>query len=296
MARRVLSALVTAVVGGVLAGGMLAAPAVAQPQTQARSAPQVSIADVDFTGTVALSNCSGSVVRPPAAVDDDLAIVMTNGHCIESGMPSPGQVIVDQPSSRTFKLLSPAGDSTLGTLQATKVAYATMTDTDVTLYQLDTSYAAIQSQFGIRALDLSADHPTDGADIRVVSGYWKKIYSCNVDGFVYELHEAGWVWKDSLRYTSTCNVIGGTSGSPIIDVASGKVVGINNTGNENGQQCTLNNPCEVAPDGTVTVRQGTNYGEQTYLITPCVGAGNTIDLSQPDCALPKPAAVSHALR
>ncbi len=58
-----------------------------------------------------------------------------------------------------------------------------------------------------------------GAAISVVSGYWKKTYNCNVDGFAYRLKEGDWTWKDSVRYTAPCKVIGGTSGSPVVDVA-----------------------------------------------------------------------------
>ncbi|MFC3898738.1 hypothetical protein ACFOWZ_45345 [Lentzea rhizosphaerae] len=32
--------------------------------------------------------------------------------------------------------------------------------------------------------------------------------------------------------------------------------GVHSTGNDSGEQCTANNPCEVAADGTVTVRKG----------------------------------------
>ncbi|MCC3772602.1 serine protease [Streptomyces sp. UNOC14_S4] len=243
---------------------------------------------VDFAGTVALSNCSGSLIKLPNSGDNDPALVMSNGHCLETGMPGPGQVITDQPSSRTFTLLK-SDASSAGTLRATKVAYSTMTDTDVTLYELNQTYAQIKQRYRIDALNLSSDHPTTGTPIKVVSGYWKKIYSCNVDGFVHELHEADWTWKDSLRYTPSCNTIGGTSGSPVIDANTGKVVAINNTGNENGEQCTMNNPCEVDENGQVTVRQGINYAEETYGIGKCFAPGNKLDLSLPDCALPQPA-------
>ena len=47
---------------------------------------------VNFAGTVALSNCSGSVVRMPDSEDNDPALVMTNGHCLETGFPGPGEV------------------------------------------------------------------------------------------------------------------------------------------------------------------------------------------------------------
>ncbi|MFH8569032.1 trypsin-like peptidase domain-containing protein [Streptomyces sp. NPDC017993] len=254
---------------------------------EARQKPRTKA--VNFAGTVALSNCSGSVVRMPESQADDPALVMSNGHCLESGMPGAGEVIVDQPSTRSFTLLS-ASASAVGTIKATKVAYATMTDTDVSLYETGSTYAQIEQRYGIKPLELATEHPTQGAAISVVSGYWKKIYSCSVDGFAHTLKEGEWTWKDSVRYTPECKTIGGTSGSPVIDHASGKVAAINNTGNEDGEECTVNNPCEVDENGQVTVHQGTNYAQQTYGIPKCFGVGNKLDLSKEGCALPKPSA------
>ncbi|MGI5402596.1 trypsin-like serine peptidase [Streptomyces sp. CA-135486] len=286
-------------VGAFLALALLgagAAPAVAVTTADAASAatstepgakPRVDLKAVDFAGTVALSNCSGSLVRTPASEPDDPALVLSNGHCIESGFPAAGEVVVDQPSTRSFSLLNSAG-SRVATLRASKIAYATMTDTDISLYQLTRTYAQIQSSYGIKALELNAAHPVQGTAIKVVSGYWKRIYSCNIDGFAYLLKEGEWTWKDSVRYTSSCNTIGGTSGSPVVDNATGKVVAVNNTGNEDGGRCTDNNPCEVDESGKVTVRQGINYAQETYVIVPCVGLDNKIDLGRAGCTLPKP--------
>ncbi|GAA0681852.1 serine protease [Kitasatospora atroaurantiaca] len=242
---------------------------------------------VDFAGTVALSNCSGSLVRMPNSVATDPALILTNGHCLETGMPAPGEVIVNQSSSRGFTLLSSTAGR-LGTLRANKVVYSAMTDTDVTLYQLNTTYSSIRSRYGISPLTMSASHPLAGASIKVVSGYWKKTYSCNIDGFVYRLKEGGWTFKDAVRYTSSCNTIGGTSGSPVIDTATGQVVAVNNTGNEDGETCTENNPCEVDENGKVTVRQGINYAQETYGIPACFASGNKLDLTLAGCALPRP--------
>ncbi|MFF3212764.1 serine protease [Streptomyces sp. NPDC002886] len=263
--------------------GAAASPAVAQaPRDTAAQAVAVN-----FAGTVALSNCSGSVVRVPNSLPSDPALVLSNGHCLESGMPAAGQVVKDKASSRSFSLLNASG-SKVATLRASKISYATMTDTDISIYQLTKTYAQISSQYGINALTLNDAHPVQGTSIKVVSGYWKRTYSCTVDGFAYRLKEGEWTWKDSLRYTSSCNTIGGTSGSPVIDTTTGKVVAVNNTGNEDGASCTVNNPCEVSESGAVTVRKGINYAQQTYIIVPCVGPGNAIDLSRPGCTLPKP--------
>ncbi|WP_328626497.1 serine protease [Streptomyces sp. NBC_00353] len=259
----------------------------AAPTAKAAAPQAVKAKAVNFAGTVALSNCSGSVVRTAASLPSDPALVLSNGHCMETGFPGPGEVVFNRSSTRSFTLLNSAG-SGVGTLRASKIAYGTMTDTDISLYQLTRTYAQIESTYGIKALELNAAHPVQGTAITVVSGYWKRTYSCNVDGFVYRLKEGEWTWKDSVRYTSACRTIGGTSGSPVIDNATGKVVAVNNTGNEDGQQCTDNNPCEVDESGNVTVRQGINYAQETYGIVPCIGTGSQIDLSRAGCALPKP--------
>ncbi|MGO4461909.1 serine protease [Streptomyces sp. M-16] len=269
--------------------GAAAAPAVASAphDTDRATAKNPQAVAVTYAGTVALSNCSGSVVRTPASQPNDPALVLSNGHCLETGFPAAGEVLVNRASSRSFSLLNASG-SKVATLRASKIAYGTMTDTDVSLYQLTKTYAQIQSQYGIDALTLNDTHPAQGSSIKVVSGYWKRTYSCSVDGFAYRLKEGAWTWKDSVRYTSSCNTIGGTSGSPVIDTTTGKVVAVNNTGNEDGQRCTDNNPCEVDENGNVTVRQGINYAQETYVLVPCIGPGNQIDLNRPGCVLPKP--------
>ncbi|MEU9308709.1 serine protease [Streptomyces sp. NPDC048256] len=253
--------------------------------TKAAAAP--TLRAVNLAGTVALSNCSGSVVRFPNSLDTDPALVLSNGHCLSTGFPEPGEVLVNQASSRTFGLLNSAG-TRVATLRASKLAYGTMTDTDVSIYQLTSTYATIKNSYGISALTVQDTHPTAGTAITVASGYWKRLYSCNIDGFVYRLKEGDWTWKDSVRYTSACQTIGGTSGSPVIDQSTGKVVAVNNTGNEDGARCTENNPCEVDASGNVTVRQGINYAQETYLIPACFTTGNQLNLSATACTLPKP--------
>ncbi|MFB6959953.1 serine protease [Streptomyces sp. NPDC056309] len=270
--------------------GAGAAPAVAGTaggDTGTRTRP--NDAPVTFAGTVALSNCSGSVVRTPQSQPDDPALVLSNGHCIESGFPKAGQVIVDQPSTRTFKLLDEDA-GVLGTLQADQISYATMTDTDISLYRTTTTYAEIESKYHVRPLLLDPRHPRKNTEITVASGYWKKQYKCSVDGFVNQLKEYWWTWKDSVRYTPECQTIGGTSGSPVIDDHTGRVIAVNNTHNEDGEQCTLNNPCEVDRKGRITVRHGTRYAQETYGIVPCVVDGSKLDLGRKGCELPKPQA------
>ncbi|MFE2378153.1 serine protease [Streptomyces sp. NPDC059398] len=299
--RKPLLATLTAVTLGAAAlagttGTAAAAPAGADGTTPTAAHPATApakAAAASFAGTVALSNCSGSLIRMPNSQASDPGLVLTNGHCLETGFPSAGQVITGQSSTRSFTLLN-ASAGTAGTLKANKVVYSTMTDTDVTLYQLTKTYAQIQQSTGIAPLTLSAGHPVQGHAINVVSGYWKRVYSCSVDGFAYRLKEDQWTWKDSVRYTPQCQVIGGTSGSPVIDTTTGQVTAVNNTINESGERCTLDNPCEVNEQGAVTVREGIGYAEETYGIPACFTTGNKLNLSAAGCTLPKPAAARPA--
>ncbi|MFF1955068.1 putative Ig domain-containing protein, partial [Kitasatospora herbaricolor] len=270
-----------------LAAAFGAAAIVAGVLTSAATPAQAAAQAGDLTSTIALSNCSASLVRYPASVDTDRALMLTNGHCLPT-MPSAGQVIQNASASRSGTLLSPSGAS-LGTVQADKVLYATMTGTDVALYQLTDTYASITTKYATTALTISDTHPVDGSSMFIPSSYWKQTWNCSVNGFVGTLREDEWTWHDSIRYSTGCNTTHGTSGSPIVDATSKRVVGINNTGNDDGAMCTLNNPCEVAADGTTKVTKGQSYGQQVYWFTTCLGTGRVIDLNVSGCLLTKPA-------
>ncbi len=163
-----------------------------------------------------------------------------------------------------------------------------MTGTDVALYRLTSTYATLSSRYGVTALTIASSRPSDGASIAIPSSYWKRIGNCKIDGFVPQLREGEWTWRDSIRYDTACDTIHGTSGSPIVDAATNQIVGINNTGNDDGERCTLNNPCEVAADGTTKAFQGQSYGEQTYWFTTCLTTSRTIDLNRSGCLLTRP--------
>ncbi|MBB5868767.1 hypothetical protein F4553_002146 [Allocatelliglobosispora scoriae] len=276
MLRRIAITLGAVVLGAAVIGGP-ATPAAADNTLLAAS----------LNATIALNNCSASLVRYPSSVSTDRALMLTNGHCYEGGMPGAGVVLQNRSSTRSGTLLNASGTN-LGTVRADTLLYATMTGTDVALYRLNTTYASIQSSYGVTALTISASHPVNGSTMYIPSSYWKQIWNCSINGFVPTLREDVWTWKDSIRYSSGCNTTHGTSGSPIVDLASNNIVGINNTGNDNGQMCTLNNPCEVDADGTTHAYQGQSYGQETYWFTTCLNSSNTIDLTIAGCLLTKP--------
>jgi hypothetical protein len=289
---RLLVAAATAIAGSALtipaAVAMTPASAPAAAPASSRVVPQLQAAGL--ASTIALSNCSGSLVRYPSSLTSDRAMLLTNGHCYEGGFLAAGQVLVNTSSSRTGKLLN-ANGTAVATVRADRVLYATMTGTDVTLYRLSQTFTQIKNATGLSALTISSSHPVAGSAVSIPSSYWKKTYSCAINGFVPTLREGDWTWHDSIRYRfpdTGCQTIGGTSGSPIVDNASLQITGINNTSNEQGQACTLDNPCEVNSNGSVTYTQGQNYGQETYWFTTCLTSTNAIDLNKTGCLLTKP--------
>lgn len=246
---------------------------------------QDSPAAPNFSGAIALSNCSGSVVRWQTSQASDKALVLTNGHCYD--FMGAHEVVVNKPSGRSVTLLS-ANGSTAGTVSTVRLLYATMSRTDVALYQLSKSYRDLQSTYGVPAFTLASTKPApENQAIQVLSGYWKIAYNCNLNGFAYRLHEDVWTWRTSLRYSDGgCQVIGGTSGSPVLD-SSRTQIGINNTINENGRRCTINNPCEEDRNGNISVHLHRGYGQETWIFYTCL-SNNLITLSKPGCRLPSP--------
>ncbi len=252
---------------------------------------------VNFRAIVALSNCSGSVVRFETSQPSDFGMVLTNGHCLQDffgsartlsayfAMIKPGQNIIDQSSDRTFALLSNDGSKS-ATLRASRVMLSTMTGTDVTLYRLTETFQELSDKYKIQPLVISSKHPVVGTPISIVSGYWKRGYVCHIDDFIYSIHEGGYQMFDSIRYSSPgCEIIGGTSGSPIINPATYELIGINNTTNESGERCTMDNPCEVDAKGQITVRTHAGYGQETYILYSCLNAQRQIDASMTGCFL-----------
>ena len=251
-------------------------------------APAQAVSATTLASTIALSNCSASLVRYPTSASGDRAMMLTNGHCYEGGFLSAGQVLQNRTSSRSGTLLNASGRS-LGTVRADRVLYATMTGTDVTLYRLTSTYATLSSRYGATALTISASRAPAGASIAIPSSYWKRIWNCKIDSFVTTLREGEWTWHDSIRYDVNCDTIHGTSGSPIVNASTGQIVGINNTGNDDGEMCTLNNPCEVDANGVTHAYLGQSYGQETYWFTTCLTSSRTIDLTISGCLLTKPA-------
>lgn len=234
----------------------------------------------DFEATVQYLGCSAAIIRFDDNQPEDKGVLLTNGHCVE--FLSPNTAIGDIDEERVVSVLNSNGNET-GTLFLTKLLYATMTNTDLALFELEDSYQEIQNRFGIEALILSRTPATGGTAIRIPSALHLEEYRCDIDGIVPTLRESVWEWTNSLRYF--CDTIKGTSGAPIIALESGLVIGVNNTVSSAGVACEIDSPCEVNDDGSIIFMENLAYGQQTSDLYLCRDEVGELDFGKTECPL-----------
>lgn len=238
------------------------------------------------SATIRPSGCAASVVRTAASRPADPALLLTNGHCVFPARPEPGQTLLDQPARHPV-VLNGADSNAVARATTTRLLLATMTGTDVALYRLDQSYAQLAAK-GVPAHPLTTTGPAPGTPLTMHAGADQTTFRCTVGAVVPTLREAGYTQRSALRYAdaTSCAPQAGTSGSPLIDPRTGAVVAIHNshvTGD--AKPCRENEPCEVAPDGTVTAVKGRGYAQQVAGLAPCLDAGSTLAPSRPGCTL-----------
>lgn len=239
-------------------------------------------AEFDFSGQVSLGNCSGSVVR---YTDNDSAkaVVLTNGHCLDMMGSEPNAVVVNQPMRRDYRAF--VDRTRMVTVQTTRILYGIMQPHDLALVELDSTYAELEAQ-GIKARGIQPVPAKVGDQVILASGLFKSVQECNVEGIIHRIREDKWTNHDSYKYRK-CISIHGTSGSPLINSATGLVVGVNYTHNDDGEECTFNNPCEIDEHGNIKVDQGASYGDQIHKILTCVDRSGKFDSTLSRCDLPR---------
>lgn len=240
-----------------------------------------------LAGTVRFSNCSGFLFTVEGRSPEKNALVMTNGHCLDPlglSMLAPNEVRINRSSSRNILLI---GDRVQVKVTTKRLLYATMTLTDMAIYELPQSYAYLSTKYAITPLLLANSAPTSGTPVLVRSAYKKRTYECVIEEVLHGLREGGRSFSASLRFDAACGTKNGTSGSPVTLADGVTVVGINNTRNNSGKMCGNNNPCEVREDGSTSVIRNRSYGQQTALVYDCLNSEMDLDLNVETCRLPK---------
>lgn len=237
----------------------------------------------DLLGMASL-RCSGSLVYLNRKASDR-AVVITNGHCSRETLLAPGETLVNVPYKRRSAPVSIGTRDGMVSVEVARVLYATMTDTDLALLELEETYEELTAQ-GAKVFKIADRDPVPGTRTRVVSGFWQERQDCVIEANVPTLLEGDWTFKNAFSFDRGCLVRGGYSGTPVIDSASNLVVAVVNTVNENGLSCAINNPCEVR-DGKKFADKDRGYAQRVTDVPACVDAKGEIALNQKDCKLPR---------
>lgn len=232
-----------------------------------------------LNGMVA-NKCSGSVVDI-GRKENAFAVVLTNGHCVTHKLLPPRVYVKDERYVRsTIEVFNTEGVSI--PVPPRNILYGTMEGGDIGLIEIGVTYKELKAR-GVRIFELSNQDARPGEVLFTASGFWKASLNCVYSQNVSQILEDKYVWSNGMALDS-CNTKSGWSGSPLISSSTGKIVGVLNSGNENGERCTINNPCEKDPNGSISVKKGRAYGTPTSVLLNCISNGN-INLEKPGCRL-----------
>jgi hypothetical protein len=296
-----------ALAAGLLAGSLgSAAPATAEgplpvPPGATADGPALRLAELDPAIAAAYSGaalvdvgggCSGVLVAPVAGPvpPGAPATVLTNGHCIDF-LP-PTAVMRHEPGSGSVTFGWPGSGRIDAVVGVAAIPWASMKGTDLAVLTLDAPLADLLAQ-GVRPLPIAGAPPPDGSRVVIVGAPSHagtddrelELVVCTL-GPRHALVEGDWSWTGFA--SDHCGGIRpGSSGSPVIDPATGELVGLINTGTAGSDQlsdCAVDRPCEVGPAGGRTAPD-TSYGPLVAGLGGCFDAGWRFTGPGPGCPL-----------
>ncbi len=225
--------------------------------------------------SVPAADCSGSFFKMDGMTDDQMALVLTNGHCVGLGSfqgryPDNNELFIDYPSSS--HVIARKDKSERGELfRYDRLLFATMTGVDLAVIELKVSYKDLMDR-GHSIYTLAKEVPKPGSTL-VFDSYNRDARSmCKVEKAIHQVKEGPWTWKHSLRLeaSSHCSFVHGQSGTPGVDESSHLIYSLAQTVYEGQDPCTFDNPCEVSEDGHVSVgKVGQSYAVPVTALYNC---------------------------
>jgi hypothetical protein len=238
----------------------------------AAALPFAGAAMVDVGG-----GCSGVLVRPGGdPVPDAPAYALTNGHCID--LLPPSEVRRDARARGTVTFGWPGGPLD-ETAEVSSVRWASMKGTDLAILELDRTLEDLQAA-GVPAYPIALEPRGPGTHVAIVGApvpeddtdRQLRLAVCALLPPV-DLVEDRWWWHGFPR-DDCAGIRHGSSGSPVLDLATGELVGLVNTGTEGSEgrsDCMFDRPCEVAMGAAVS-REDAVYGPSVAGLAACWGA------------------------
>ena len=206
-------------------------------------------------GLAIVNSCSAGVVRYKESKADDRALVVTNGHCLLLNMtfgrplpyPLAGEILRNVTEPRFLNATSIHLHAKTRTIQAKalRLVYATMSGTDVALFELPHTYAQLRA-WGVPAFTIATRAPWPGEKVEIRSGFYARRFTCRFESLRTVL-EGPFFTTNALMFSKECAVYPGYSGSLILSQRTGEVLGLANTHSSEGPTtCGFDHPCFFA--------------------------------------------------
>lgn len=250
-----------------------------------------------MNGVGRFSGCTASLLDTETKVTASPAYLITNGHCLgtQGFLPSDKAVFNEtSPSVMTFSYYYDFPQDISRTNYSVKnVPYASMSETDVAIIELDdVTLQELQAQ-GITAYKLAKTTPQSGTKIENIgipmSGL-KEItlrQSLCTLGNEVSILEGPFSFPTSRRLK--CSILPGSSGSPVFDNKTKEIIGVMNTtvndSSSGKDDCAINRPCEVDSNNSRTVDTKTNYMQTTSFLSNCFTEKGVFDRNLNSCQL-----------
>ena len=231
------------------------------------------------------TQCTGVFIEAPVGRDASAsapAYVLTNGHCAD--FPGANDVLVNLVAPTTHRVVFDYFADTQTrqvSVPVSRIAYVTMKGRDLAVLELGVPFAEVV-RWGYVPRSLSLTVPVHNEPVVVVGApltgvaatSFLRLASCRLESKAPVVMEYVWHWFDMDRHRCA-DVVGGSSGSPVISTQTDRVVGLVNTTTTGAvpfTECVLNHPCEPVAGGAVG-QMSTSY------MTPLAGVGNCFDES-----------------
>jgi hypothetical protein len=221
------------------------------------------------------------------------AYALTSGHCATE--PGANEVVVDRPGvGRVVFNVFADSERRQMPIPIARIAYASAKGRDIAVVELAASYRDLAMRL-VRPWHIADSLQARVGDSIAVVGAplrpypaeaFLRLATCRSEGVAPLVIEHTWHWFDS-PFNRCRDVAAGSSGSPVLSVFDGQVVGLVNTTTAGAgamTECALDHPCEPVPGGART-RAHTNYVTALAGINACFDQRRRFDVHQPGCPL-----------
>ena len=207
-----------------------------------------------MNGVGHLGGCTASLIDTETKVTASPAYLVTNGHCLgkQGFLPSDKAVFnEDSPSIMIFSYYFDFPQNSARTNYKVKnVPYASMSNTDVALIELDGITLQELQEKKITAYKLAKTTPQSGTKIENIGIPMSGLNEITLRQSLCTLGEQVSILEGPFSFPTSrrlkCSILPGSSGSPIFDEKTKEIIGVMNTtvnDNSSGREdCAINRP------------------------------------------------------